>query len=88
MEFLAAHNVRVMNWPPQSPDLNPIENLWSEVKSYVNRAVPRPTSLTDLENVIQKGWEEIPSEYCQRLIQSMPRQIEACIAANGGPTRY
>jgi DDE superfamily endonuclease len=75
-----------MDWPPQSPDLNPIENLWHIVKQQVFQA--KPTSLSDLDQIVQKYWNDISPLMCQRLIASMPRRIAACIAAEGGSTKY
>ena len=86
-KFLKDNNIRVMDWPPQSPDLNPIENLWHEVKSYVRRKT-KPDTLDDLDILVQQAWRKIPPEYIRSLIKSMPNRVAACIAAKGGPTKY
>ena len=86
-EFLTENRVRVMNWPPQSPDLNPIENLWAEVKRSV-RKKEKPSNLKELDTLVKRAWREIPPELCRRLIASMPDRVNACIEAKGGPLKY
>jgi hypothetical protein len=79
--YLANRHVNVMDWPAQSPDLNPIENLWSELNRQLqDRACNTPDELFD---VLKAGWEAIPQEYIQKLIDSM-----AVIRANGRATKY
>jgi transposase len=86
-QFFEDNNIRVMDWPPQSPDLSPIENLWHEVKNSVRRKA-KPNNLDELNDLIQQAWREIPPELCRYLIISMPNRITACITAEGGPTKY
>lgn len=80
------NSIEVMHWPAQSPDLNPIENLWSDVKKYVSNAQPRNNK--ELWAVVQESWSSIPLERCQSLVNSMPRRCEAVIAAKGYTTKY
>jgi transposase len=82
-QFFEDNNIRVMDWPPQSPDQNPIENLWHEIKNSVRRKV-KPSNLDELNVLIQQAWREIPPELCRHLIDSMPNRIIACITAKGG----
>ena len=89
-QFLIDKNIRVMDWPPQSPDLNLIENLWHIIKHRIRKSTRKPKSLSDLERHVNNCWnnDDIILEYCQRLIKSMLRRVAACIAAGGGPTKY
>ena len=48
--------VKVLEWPSQSPDLNPIENLWAELKKHVRAR--RPSNLTQLHHLCQEEWAE------------------------------
>ena len=86
IKWLEEHHIRVMDWPGNSPDLNPIENLWGIVKRRVRQYIPSTTD--ELKAVIEACWEEVSCEHCQSLIDSMPRRIAAVIEANGGPTKY
>jgi transposase len=81
-------DVRTLDWPAQSPDLNPIENLWAEMKMMVRRRTPPPSSVKVLEGYVKDAWEDIPLEYYKKLIDSMPRRIQAVIAANGNRINY
>lgn len=76
-----------LEWPGNSPDLNPIENLWAIVKKQV--AEKKPKNKTDLDNIIMDTWHnDISEELLQTLVTSMPRRIKAVIKAKGGATKY
>ncbi len=80
------HGVTVFDWPANSPDLNPIENLWGIVKR--NMRDTRLNNADDLKAAIKATWASITPEQCHRLIASMPRCIDAVIHAKGGPATY
>jgi hypothetical protein len=82
------HDFNVMEWPAQSPDLNPIEHLWSHLKRRLTEYAEPPAGVHELWERIQKEWEAIPKEVCQNLISSMPRRVAAVIKAHGGHTKY
>ena len=69
-------------------DLNPIENLWAEMKIMVRRYTPPPPNLKVLEKYVKDAWNDLPLEYYKNLIDSMPRRIEAVIATNGNRINY
>jgi transposase len=85
-EFLLENEVNTMNWPPQSPDLNPIENLWGELNRVTKDRQPR--DLEQLEEIINKAWHEISDVYITDLIESMHERCKAVIDANGMSTRW
>ncbi len=80
------HGVGVLDWPANSPDLNPIENLWSIVKRKMRDT--RPNNADELKATVKETWASIPPQQCHKLITSMPRRIEAVIKAKGAPTKY
>uniref|UniRef100_A0A9J8AFI0 Tc1-like transposase DDE domain-containing protein n=1 Tax=Cyprinus carpio carpio TaxID=630221 RepID=A0A9J8AFI0_CYPCA len=80
------HSIPVLNWPANSPDLNPIENLWGIVKRKMQYA--RPKNAEELKATIRATWALITPEQCHRLIDSMPRRIAAVIQAKGAPAKY
>ncbi|KAI4882206.1 hypothetical protein NFI96_010312 [Prochilodus magdalenae] len=59
-DWLKKNHIKVMEWPSQSPDLNPIENLWRELKVRV--AKRQPTNLHDLERICKEEWAKIPPD--------------------------
>ncbi len=79
------HGVTVLDWPANSPDLNPIENLWGIVKRKMRDT--RPNNADDLKATVKETWASIPPQQCHKLITSMPRRIEAVIKAKA-PTKY
>ncbi|KAK3551169.1 hypothetical protein QTP70_013886, partial [Hemibagrus guttatus] len=64
-KWLADKNINVLQWPSQSPDLNPIENLWRELKTRV--MAKRPSNLKELELIAKDEWAKIPVETCKKL---------------------
>ncbi len=65
------HGIPVLNWPANTPDLNPIENLWGIVKRKMRYA--RPNNAEELKATIRATWALITPEQCHSLFDSMPR---------------
>ncbi|GFX91300.1 transposable element Tcb2 transposase [Trichonephila clavipes] len=86
--FLAEQNIPLLDWPGNSPDMNPIENIWELMKREVAKDVI--TNKTQLLERIIHVWNNHPQmqETVQSCIDSMPRRFEALIAAKGGSTKY
>lgn len=80
--------IKVLNWPAQSPDLNPIENLWADLKKRIMKKGNDITTKDALWDAIQEEWESTDPAFCQNLIESMPRRLEEVIQHKGGPTHY
>ncbi|KAK0135460.1 Transposable element Tcb2 transposase [Merluccius polli] len=78
----------VLKWPPQSPDLNPIEHLWDVVEREIRIMDVQPTNLQQLRDAIMSIWTKLSEECFQYLVESVPRRIKAVLKAKGGPTRY
>ncbi|GFS54176.1 transposable element Tc1 transposase [Trichonephila clavipes] len=74
------------NTPPKSSDLNVIENLWSHLERAVQKH--RITSKEQLKLVLQEELLNIAPKTTRRLVESMPRQMEAVISAKGYATKY
>jgi len=87
-KFHTENDLRVLSWPAQNPDLNPIENLWVDVKKSIRERKKQPSNLAELDRYVKKAWRKIPIHTIENLVDSMPRRIQAVIEANGGPTKY
>ena len=85
-QYLKKNNVQVLLWPPQSPDLNPIEHLWDHVKQRLKEDPVRNKKL--LKSKIQEIWGSIDPKVTEKLVESLPRRLEAVLKAGGGPTDY
>ena len=96
LEFLEENHVPTMEWPPQSPDLNPLENLWVEFKAAFHECFvtmfgypsKSPEARYHYGEVLQKVWYELGQDLVDALIESMPRRVQAVIDAEGGWTKY
>ncbi|KAK3548195.1 hypothetical protein QTP70_005173 [Hemibagrus guttatus] len=86
--WMSEFGVEELDCPAQSPDLNPIEHLWDELERRLRARPSRPTSVPDLTNVLLEERSKIPINTLLNLVESLPRRVEAVIAAKGGTTPY
>ena len=85
--FLDSNNIDLLECPENSPNLNLIENLWTNIKNIVLEK--QPLSGAEWVKAIKEVWvKEISKKYCQSLIESMPKRIKAVIKNRGGHTKY
>ncbi|KRH94547.1 transposase [Pseudoloma neurophilia] len=85
-DWLKTKNISVLNWAPQSPDLNPIENLFAIMKSEAEKF-----SFKNRSEVITKVIEilnNIQKDLCGKLVNSMPDRVKCMYAAKGKSTKY
>ncbi|GFV31925.1 transposable element Tcb1 transposase [Trichonephila clavipes] len=80
--------VQKLDWPSQSPDLNPVEHLWDELERRLRSQPNRPSSLQALPSAVMNTWKAIPMVTYQKLVESLPKCVQAVIHAKGGPTSY
>jgi len=88
MKCLNDLNMAVLEWPPQSPDLNPIEQVWGILKRKLGAYHSTPNSIHELWCRIECEWNKISREECVTLIDSMPSRIQSVLKAKGGYTKY
>jgi DDE superfamily endonuclease len=85
-EWFLNNHIKVLDWPAQSPDLNPIEHLWAMLKKRIKRH--GVTSKKNLIEVIAQEWAKITQTDCEKLVGNMVQRIKAVINAKGGATKY
>ena len=87
-KWFSKQQFSLLPWPAQSPDLNPIEHLWAILKRRLNRYDRPPTGLIELWDRTMEIFYSITPTDCKRLVESMPHQIQAVIAAKGRWIKY
>ena len=85
--FLDEQRVNWWKTPPESPDCNPIENLWHELKEYLRREV-KPSRKEELVEGIVQFWETVDVAKCRKYIRHLRKVLPRVIECNGGPTGY
>jgi transposase len=86
--WLDSKNYSVLDWPSQSPDLNPIEQVWRQLKLAIYARGDKAQNLDDVLRIVQEEWDKLPVEDLRHLVASMPARIDAVIKAKGGHTKY
>ena len=76
----------LQEFPSRSPDHNPIENLWKQLKTSI--ANQKPTSKAELIGAIKREWKNISSRSCEKLVKNMPQRVAAVLKAKGENTKY
>ena len=87
-DFLRQNGVSTLEWPPQSPDLNPIENLWAIVKKRRQQKFGIPRSKNDLIEQVFSIWEELDQELLKTLAESVKNRLRLILKSKGKITRY
>ena len=85
-KWLKDYKVKVLEWPSQSPELNPIEDLWAELKKRVRAT--RPTNLTQLHQLCQEEWAKIHPTYCGKLVEGYPKLLTQVKQFKHNSTKY
>lgn len=85
---LSEANITILPWPAMSPDLNPIEHLWDQLKRRLKENYSNVKSQQELINALKLCWEQIPEETVTHLIESVRDRLRECIRRRGGLTRY
>jgi len=80
--------MKLLTWPSCSPDMNPIEHVWSYLKKAISLEPNRPNNIAELKILVKRIWEGIPLEYIQSLYHSMPNRINELLKSKGGYTKY
>jgi transposase len=84
--WLHNHGITRVEFPPYSPDLNIIENVWQYIEVRVEKR--RPRTIEELQDIIAEEWEKIPKEFVRKLAHSMVHRLKAVIAVNGDHIHY
>ena len=85
--YFAEKNVNWWPTPPESPDLNPIENMWGTMKEFLRNEC-KPRNLDELKAGIRTFWKTVTAAKCEKYINHLQKVIPVVIQKNGGPSGY
>jgi transposase len=85
-DFLREHVPEIFDWPSNSPDVNPVENLWSIMKRRVEKR--KPSDLDELDQFLHEEWQNIDLSTINNLIKSMKNRCLALITSKGERINY
>ena len=71
-------------WPPNSPDLSWIENIWGWMDHQLRKRPEQPKTVQELKAALQKVREAIPGEMLQHCVKGMPARMDTLIRLQGG----
>lgn len=86
-QFMEENGINWWKTPPESPDLNPIENLWHELKEFIRRDV-KPQTKEQLMDGIEQFWQTVDVAKCQKYIGHLRKVVPKVIELNGEATGY
>ncbi|GFX19703.1 transposable element Tcb1 transposase [Trichonephila clavipes] len=82
--FFVNHQIELLPWPARSPDLSPIENMWSMVAQRLSQITYPAAAPGQLWQRVETDWSSVPQEHIQSLFESMRKRVAAVISNNGG----
>ena len=80
--------LEMLEWPPNSSDLNPIENIWSYIKDIIARDYVQVSSAEEMKRIVCNMREQFKDREWDKLLESIPHRMEVVIVAKGGSTGY
>ena len=86
-EFFERNQINWWKTPPESPDMNPIENVWHELKEFIRREI-KPKSKQELIDGIERFWTTVTSEKCCRYINHIQKVLPKVVENSGNATGY
>ena len=84
--WLFSNGIQCIDFPPYSPDLNPIENLWADLARRVEKF--QCDTMEELQDIVAEQWKETVKELLRKLARSMPERCQAVIDAHGDHTAF
>ena len=86
--FLEAQNFETLDWPPQSPDLSPIEWVWNIIKMKMKALKPRPRTPATMRAKILDIWDRLKDSTREKTIDTFRNRLRQCIERKGGFTDF
>lgn len=88
MQWMKEMGMEVLPWPAQSPDVNPIENIWSILKTRISKRRHHSTTIPALKAALADEWEKLTIEDIRPVVGSMRERISLLVTAKGHSLKY
>ena len=86
--YLRKSKFAVLEWPANSPDLNPIETLWAYIRRELDKYDTDPKDLDDLWERFMVAWENVPLDFIHHLYEGMPGRMQKLYRSRGASISY
>ena len=87
--FMTENQIQLLEWPGNSPDPNPIKHAWKILKDKMNRKSPASNKRELTESLLYTWFhDDALKQTARRLIEDMPKRVQAVLSAHGGSTKY
>jgi transposase len=87
-EFMSENDIELLPWPAQSPDMNPIENLWAIIKKRRHKKYGLPKTKAELITQIFDRWDNIEPELVEKLADSANKRVNKVLKLKGKVSKY
>lgn len=88
LKWFEDHGIPLHPHPPSSPDLNPIEPCWADLKRLIRNRPHHPTTVAELKLAVEEAWETLTVQMIDKHTMGMRKRYEDLVAAKGGNTRF
>jgi hypothetical protein len=88
MKWLSENKISLFKHPASSPDLNPIEPVWLDLKNILCYLTHPPSTVEQLRTAVLNAWEQLLMEQINGHIWKMGNCVEAILKAKGGHTTF
>jgi transposase len=88
VRYRIRNKMRTFWWLPPSPDMNPLETVWNDMKRKLGKEAYRLWTKADLAAFAKEQWEKVSKERLKALIATMPQPVKDLVAAKGGYTKW
>jgi transposase len=88
MSFMTENGILTFEWPPQSPDLSPIENLWNVMKMKMKALTPRPRSHASMRDACLEIWRVLADDIRVSLVSGFRKRLEKCLKFKGDIIKF
>ncbi len=85
---MSENGINTFKWPPQSPDLSPIENLWNVMKMKMKALKPHPRTHANMRDACLEIWTGLENGLREKLIDSFRERCRRCVAAEGNLIKF